>query len=49
MRNLSRPTNVHKGHVGAVLSLGWSSTGREFVSGSYDRTVRIFNSRAGTR
>jgi len=39
---------VHKGHVGAVLSLGWASTGREFVTGSYDRTVRIFNSRSGT-
>ena len=39
---------IHKGHVGAVMSIGWSSTGREFVTGSYDRTIRIFNYRAGT-
>ncbi|GMI15193.1 hypothetical protein TrVE_jg7592 [Triparma verrucosa] len=48
MRKLSQPTMVHKGHVGAVLSIGWSSTGREFVTGSYDRTIRIFNYRSGT-
>ena len=47
MRKLSEPTMIHKGHVGAVLSIGWSSTGREFVTGSYDRTVRIFNYRSG--
>ena len=48
MRKLDQPTCIHKGHVGAVLSLGWSSTGREFVTGSYDRTVRIFGYRDGT-
>jgi WD repeat and SOF domain-containing protein 1 len=47
MRKLDRPTMIHKGHVGAVLSVAWASTGREFVSGSYDRTVRIWNSRSG--
>jgi len=42
MRYLARPTRIYKGHAGAVMSLAWSPTGREFVTGSYDRTVRIF-------
>jgi len=33
---------VHKDHVGAVLAVDFSPTGREFVTGSYDCTVRIF-------
>ncbi|MES1916177.1 MAG: hypothetical protein MHM6MM_008022 [Cercozoa sp. M6MM] len=34
-------------HVNAVLSIDYSPTGREFVTGSYDRTVRIFDARNG--
>ena len=45
MRKLSRPTGMYKGHVGAVMSVSWSPTGTEFVSGSYDKTLRIFNVR----
>ena len=48
MRRLKEPTMIHKGHVGAIMSVGWSSTGREFVTGSYDRTIRIFGFRSGT-
>ena len=48
MRNLTRPTRIHKGHVGAIMSLAWSPTGQEFVTGSYDKTIRIFNSKSGT-
>ena len=43
MRNLSQPTKIYKGHTGAILSVSWSPTGREFVTGSYDRTIRIFS------
>jgi WD40 repeat protein len=42
MRKLQTALNVHIDHVGAVLDVEYSPTGREFVSGSYDRTVRIF-------
>ena len=42
MRHLKRPTNVHMDHVSAVTCVGFAPTGREFVSGSYDKTVRIF-------
>ena len=43
MRNLSQPTKIYKGHTGAIMSVNWSPTGREFVTGSYDRTIRIFS------
>ena len=42
MRKLDRPLKHYDGHVSAVMSLSWSPTGREFVTGSYDRTIRIF-------
>ena len=45
MRKLDRPAGMYKGHVGAVMSIGWSPTGTEFVAGSYDKTIRIFNVR----
>jgi len=38
---------VHKDHVGAVMSVSYSPTGREFASGSYDRTVRLWDMEAG--
>jgi|EP01082_Thalassiosira_pseudonana_P002002 WD repeat and SOF domain-containing protein 1 len=45
MRKLNRPTQMFKGHVAAVMSVSWSPTGTEFVTGSYDKTMRIFNVR----
>lgn len=43
-RNLKYPINVHKDHVSAVTSIDYAPTGLEFVTGSYDKTVRIFES-----
>ena len=42
MRRLDSPLNVHMDHVMAVLDVDYSPTGQEFVSGSFDKTVRIF-------
>jgi WD40 repeat protein len=42
IRYLQRPFNIHKDHVAAVIDVDYSPTGKEFVSGSYDKTVRIF-------
>jgi WD repeat and SOF domain-containing protein 1 len=42
MRNLEGPLNLHKDHTQAVIDVAYSPTGQEFVSGSYDRSVRIF-------
>ena len=47
MRRLDRSLNVHKDHVMAVLDVDYSPTGREFVSGSFDKTLRIFKMDAG--
>ncbi|KAG9139723.1 hypothetical protein Leryth_016660 [Lithospermum erythrorhizon] len=41
-RKLSEARCVHQDHVSAVMDIDYSPTGREFVTGSYDRTVRIF-------
>ncbi|KAK4132980.1 WD40 repeat-like protein [Trichocladium antarcticum] len=41
-RNFDRAQNIHKGHVAAVMDVEFSPTGEELVSGSYDRTVRIW-------
>ncbi|XP_030753083.1 DDB1- and CUL4-associated factor 13 [Sitophilus oryzae] len=41
-RNLKKPVNVHMDHVEAVTCLEYAPTGKEFVSGSYDKTIRIF-------
>lgn len=46
-RNLKQPVNVHMDHVGAVTYVDYAPTGREFVSGSYDKTVRIFQAGKG--
>ena len=43
MRKLDIATCVHKDFVSAVMDVDYSPTGREFVAGSYDRTVRMFD------
>ena len=47
MRNLSRARIVHKDHVMAVMDVSFAPHGRELVTASYDRTVRIFDAQAG--
>lgn len=42
MRRLDAPKLVHMDHVSAVLDLDYCPTGTEFVSASFDKTVRIF-------
>lgn len=47
MRNLSEPTNVHMDHVAAVIDVDYAPTGQEFVSCSFDKTIRIFKFSSG--
>ncbi|XP_065180299.1 DDB1- and CUL4-associated factor 13-like [Sycon ciliatum] len=47
MRKLTFPLNVHTDHVSAVMDVDYSRTGREFVSASYDKTIRIFPMQGG--
>uniref|UniRef100_A0A6B2L418 DDB1- and CUL4-associated factor 13 n=1 Tax=Arcella intermedia TaxID=1963864 RepID=A0A6B2L418_9EUKA len=42
MRNLGKAMYTHSGHVSALLAIDYSPTGQEFVTGSYDKTLRIF-------
>ncbi|CDO72115.1 hypothetical protein BN946_scf184962.g58 [Trametes cinnabarina] len=49
IRSLNTPTQIYKGHVAAVMSCDWCPTGLEFVSGGWDRTVRIWKEGVGTQ
>lgn len=42
MRKLDTPKNVHRDHAQAILDINYSPTGQEFVTGSFDKTIRIF-------
>lgn len=42
MRRLDAPVMVHMDHVSAVLDVDYSPTGKEFVSASFDKSIRIF-------
>lgn len=47
MRKLDHILNVHEDHVAAVMTLDYSPSGKEFCSGSYDRSIRIFDANEG--
>ncbi|KAF9954601.1 rRNA-processing protein sof1 [Mortierella alpina] len=47
MRKMDKSQNILKDHVSAVMSVDYSPTGEEIVTGGYDRTVRLFNARQG--
>lgn len=47
MRRLDAASCVHQDFVSAVMDVDYSPTGREFVAGSYDRSVRIFSHTGG--
>lgn len=47
MRKMESARKIHKGHIGAVLCLDFAPTGKEFVSGSFDKTIRIFDVASG--
>ncbi|CEH15598.1 Sof1-like rRNA processing protein (contains WD40 repeats) [Ceraceosorus bombacis] len=49
MRNLKSATQIYKSHVAAVMSVSYSPTGQELLSGSYDRTLRLWNVGSGSR
>ena len=41
-RKLDHAMMIHADHLGAVMSVDYAPTGTELVTGSYDRTIRIF-------
>jgi WD repeat and SOF domain-containing protein 1 len=48
MRYLKNTISIGKGHVSAVMDIDYSPTGEEYVTASYDKTIRIFGAREGT-
>lgn len=42
MRKMAYPLYEHKDHVSAVLDIDYSPTGKEFVTASFDKSIRIF-------
>lgn len=47
MRYMTSSTNIYKDHVSAVMDVDFSPTGEELVTGSYDKTIRIYRTREG--
>ncbi|GKT22837.1 wd40 repeat-like protein [Aduncisulcus paluster] len=45
IKNLKRAKQVYEGHTNAVLSVDWSPLGSDFVSGSMDGTIRLWDTR----
>lgn len=43
MRKMEQAKKIHKGHIGAVLCVDFSPTGKQLCSGSFDKTLRIFD------
>ncbi|KAI5953169.1 sof1 [Candida jiufengensis] len=47
MRNLKKSLNIYKDHVAAIMDIDFAPTGQELVTGSYDKTIRIFKTNQG--
>ncbi|KAJ2800083.1 Protein sof1 [Coemansia guatemalensis] len=47
MRRMDHATNVLRDHVSAVMDVDYAPTGQELVSGSYDRSVRLWDAARG--
>lgn len=43
MRYLDTPCGTYRGHANAVVSVDFNPLGSEVISGSFDRTIRIFD------
>ena len=46
-RETSRPSNTYKAHSKWTSSVRFGVSGNIFASGSYDRTVKVWDSRCG--
>ena len=47
MRKIDEIKMIHKDHIGAILDIDYSPTGSHIVTGSFDKTMRIFPTYSG--
>jgi WD repeat and SOF domain-containing protein 1 len=38
---------IHKDHISGILDIDYAPTGKEFVTGSFDKTIRVFRTTEG--
>lgn len=43
IRNPKRAVETYRGHTNAVVAISFNPNGKEIVTGSFDRTIRLFN------
>lgn len=43
LRNYEKPLGIYRGHTNAVVSVAFSPNGSEIATGSFDKTIRLFN------
>lgn len=47
MNKSNRIVTLHEGHTSAVIDLDYAPTGKEFCTGSYDKSIRVFRTDEG--
>ena len=47
MRRFDQVKMIHKDHINAILAIDYAPTGKQFVTGSFDKCVRIWDSTKG--
>jgi len=49
MRKMNNIKKIHKGHIQAVMDIDYAPSGKEFVTASFDKTIRIFPISSGVQ
>jgi len=47
LRKLDQAKMIHKDHISGILDIDYAPTGKEFVTGGFDKSIRIFKSYEG--
>lgn len=43
LRNPDTPIETYRGHTNSIVSISFNPNGKEIVTGSFDKTIRLFN------
>ena len=47
LRKLDQAKMIHKDHISGILDIDYAPTGKEFVTGAFDKSIRIFKTYEG--